>query len=103
MLHGKATLGRVRCVAGRAHHPPLSYIVLSTCPGRFRLQYFVTRTGVTQVDLSQYGPIPRWTRPAHLQLRLQAVLQEVDLILRAQGERPAACSVTANRYSAGGD
>jgi hypothetical protein len=26
---------------------------------------FVIRTGVTEVNLSQYGPIPRWKRPAH--------------------------------------
>jgi hypothetical protein len=37
----------------------------SLLPGRFRPQYFVTRTGVTQVNLSQYGPIPRWKRLAH--------------------------------------
>jgi hypothetical protein len=41
-------------------------------PGRFRPQHFVTRrTGVTQVNLSQHGPIPRWKRPAHHQ-RLRA-------------------------------
>jgi hypothetical protein len=34
-------------------------------PGRFHPQYFLTRTGVTQVNISQYGPIPRWKRPAH--------------------------------------
>ena len=37
-----------------------------TLPGRFRPQYFVTRTGVIEVNLSQYGPIPRRKRPAHL-------------------------------------
>jgi hypothetical protein len=34
-------------------------------PARPCTQYFWTRTGVTQVNLSQYGPIPRWERPAH--------------------------------------
>jgi hypothetical protein len=35
-------------------------------PGRFRPHHFVIRTGVTQVHRSQYGPIPRWKRPASL-------------------------------------
>jgi hypothetical protein len=28
-------------------------------------RYFVKRTSVTQGNLSQYGPVPRWKRPAH--------------------------------------
>jgi hypothetical protein len=35
-----------------------------TCPGVSILN-FVIRTGVTEVNLSQYGSIPRWKRPAH--------------------------------------
>jgi hypothetical protein len=34
-------------------------------PGRFHILNFVTRTGVTYVNLSQCGPLPRWNRPAH--------------------------------------
>eukprot|EP01047_Picozoa_sp_COSAG01_P000830 COSAG01_NODE_16_length_40091_cov_15.728646_43_plen_100_part_00 len=36
-------------------------------PGRFRPQCFVTRAGVTQVNISQNRPRPGWKRPAHLE------------------------------------
>eukprot|EP01047_Picozoa_sp_COSAG01_P011644 COSAG01_NODE_511_length_16061_cov_15.815875_17_plen_182_part_00 len=44
---------------------PLRRPPLFLLPGRFRPQYFFRRTGVAQVNLSQYGPIPKWRRPAH--------------------------------------
>jgi hypothetical protein len=40
--------------------------LLERLPGRSHiLNYFVVRTGVAQVNLSQNGPLPRWKRPAH--------------------------------------
>jgi hypothetical protein len=43
-----------RCVEEDAVHHALPRAL----PGRFRPQYFMTRTGVTWVDLSRDGPIP---------------------------------------------
>jgi hypothetical protein len=49
--------------------------------GRFRPQYFLTRTGVTQVHLSQCGPIPRWQRPAH---SAPISVRRMSLVVEAQ-------------------
>eukprot|EP01047_Picozoa_sp_COSAG01_P025625 COSAG01_NODE_1626_length_9689_cov_12.495412_3_plen_257_part_00 len=60
---------------------------------RFYPQYYVTRTGGTQANLSQNRPMPRWKRPAHV--HPPQVPRPLDGPRFGLDPRPRSCAISS--------